>query len=112
MKVNVRCKGFESSDILAEHVTRKVQRHLSRFGQRVSTVEARLSDVNGPRGGCDKRCRITVQVLGSTPVHVEELHQDFYAGVDLALGRAAQAVGRTIDRARSRHAAMPDRRPS
>jgi ribosomal subunit interface protein len=112
MKVNVRCKGFEGSDILAEHVTRKVQRHLSRFGHRVEAVEARLSDVNGPRGGLDKRCLFTVHVAGGPPVHVEELHQDFYAGVDRALGRVAQTVGRTIERARRRHAAMLERRPS
>lgn len=110
MKVNVRFKGFPSSDSLAEHVTRKVHQHLSRFGQRVTAVDARLSDINGPRGGRDKRCFFTVQVEGAPPVAVETLHQDFYAAVDLALGRVAEAVGRNIERTRRHYAAVAERR--
>jgi putative sigma-54 modulation protein len=112
MKVEVRCKGFESSDNLAEHVTRKAHQHLSRFGRRVDAVEARLSDVNGPRGGRDKRCRLTVHVPGAPPIHVEELHQDYYASIDLALARVAHAVGRSIERARQHHPAASERRAS
>jgi putative sigma-54 modulation protein len=112
MRVNVRFMGFASSDYLAEHVTRKAHQHLSRFGHRVDAVEARLSDVNGPRGGRDKRCRLTVHVLGAPPVHVEELHQDLYAAIDLALARGAQAVGRSIERARQHHPAARERRAS
>lgn len=103
MDVQVRFKGFVTSDSLAEYTKRKVHQHLSRFGHRVSAVHARLSDVNGPRGGCDKRCLFTVRVPGLAPLHVEETHEDFYAGVDLALGRVAEAVGRSIQRSRRNH---------
>jgi ribosome-associated translation inhibitor RaiA len=41
---------------------------------------------------------------GLPPVHVEELHEDFYLGVDQALGRLAEAVGRSIERSRDRYA--------
>ncbi len=112
MKINVRCKGFPSSDHLAEHVSRKVHQHLSRFGHRVDAVETRLSDVNGPRGGRDKRCLVTVHVSGAPPIHVEELHQDFYAAIDLALVRVAQAVGRSIQRSRHRQIGALERRAS
>lgn len=112
MKVNVRFKGFPSSDSLAEHVTRKVHQHLSRFGNRLTAVEARLSDVNGPRGGRDKRCLLSAQVERSGTVHIEELNQDFYTAVDLALGRLAQAVGRSIARSRGQHAEASERRVS
>jgi putative sigma-54 modulation protein len=112
MKVNVRCKGFESSDHLAEHVSRKVHQHLSRFGHRVDAVDARLSDVNGPRGGRDKRCLLTVHVAGAPPILVEELHSDCYAAIDLALVRVAHAVGRSIARARRHFPAASERRVS
>jgi putative sigma-54 modulation protein len=103
MDVLVRCKGFETSGSLAAYTKRKVHQHLSRFGHRVSTVEARLSDVNGPRGGRDKRCLFTVKLPGLAPLHIEELHENFYAGVDVAIGRLAEAVGRGIQRSRKNH---------
>ena len=109
MKINVRFRGFAVSDNLAEHVARKVYQRLSRFGNRVSAVDARLSDVNGPRGGCDKRCQFTVHLPGQAPLHLEELHQDFYAGIDVALDRLAEAVGRCIQRERSHHLAFTAR---
>lgn len=109
MKINVRFKGFAISDSLAEHVTRKIHQHLSRFGHRVAAVDVRLSDVNGPRGGRDKRCRLTVHLPGRAPLYVEELHQDFYAGIDVALDRLAEAVGRSIQRARAHHASLAER---
>jgi ribosomal subunit interface protein len=101
MKINVRFRGFAVSDSLAEHVARKVYQRLSRFGNRVSAVDARLSDVNGPSGGCD--------LPGQAPLHLEELHQDFYAGIDVALDRLAEAVGRCIQRERSHHLAFTAR---
>lgn len=100
MKVQVRFQGFPSSTSLADYARRKVHQRLRRFSGRIRAVDARFSDVNGPRGGRDKRCLITVHVPGRAPLNIEELHQDFYAGINLALGRVAQLVGRKIERAR------------
>ena len=104
MKVLLRYKGFPTSDSLTEYTTRKIHRHLSRFGRRIDVVEGRLSDVNGPRGGHDKRCLFTATGPGIGSVRVEEVHQDFYAAVERALGRLAQTVGRSIERSRTHYA--------
>jgi putative sigma-54 modulation protein len=112
MNIQVRFKGFPTSDGLAEHITRKIHQHLARFGHRVTSVDARLSDINGPRGGRDKRCLLLVHVTGAPLIQVEELHDDFYTGVDHALARVAQTVGRTIARAREHHAASVQGRVS
>ncbi len=103
MNVHIRCTGIEHSQSLVEHAERKIHQHLSRFGHRLTNVDARLSDVNGPRGGCDKRCLVTARGPGLGRLRVEELHEDFYISVDRALGRLAQVVGRDIARARAHH---------
>jgi putative sigma-54 modulation protein len=108
MKVHVRCLPAHSP-ALAEHTTRKIHQHLSRFAHRLRNVEARLSDVNGPRGGCDKRCLLVARGPGLGLLRVEELHEDFYVGVDRALVRLEQAVGRSIARVRERHAMVEGR---
>jgi putative sigma-54 modulation protein len=103
MRVHVRCTGLPHSQSLVEHTERKVYQHLSRFGGRLTSIEVRLSDVNGPRGGRDKRCQVIARAPGLGSLRVEELHDDLYAGAERALGRLAQAVGRSIARARERY---------
>ncbi|MBN2576131.1 MAG: HPF/RaiA family ribosome-associated protein [Deltaproteobacteria bacterium] len=103
MKVHVRCTGLPHSHSLVEHTTRRVHQHLSRFGDRLAGVEVRLSDVNGPRGGRDKRCQVIAHGPGLGLLRIEELHEDFYGGVERALARLSQAVGRGIARARERY---------
>jgi len=61
MKIEVRFRGLESSDALRDHASRRVQSHLSRFGHEVTEVVLRIADVNGPKGGLDKRCQVTVR---------------------------------------------------
>jgi putative sigma-54 modulation protein len=105
MRVHVRCTGIDHSSSLVEHTKRRIQQHLSRFGLRLHNVEARLGDVNGPRGGRDKRCLVTAHGPGLGVVRVEELHEDLYLCVDRALERLEEAVGRSIARIRERHVA-------
>lgn len=104
MNINVRFKGFPTSESLAEYITRRTHQHLSRFGHRISAVDARISDINGPRGGRDKRCQLTVHIPGLPTLQIEELHQSFIASVDAAVLRAARAVARTIERSREHYA--------
>ncbi len=99
MRLTVRAIGFELTKALRDHVTRRVHLALGRFAPRLGHIRVRLSDVNGPRGGDDKRCHITVLVTGAREVTVDDLHQDLYTAIDLAVGRAAHAVSRHLDRA-------------
>jgi len=112
MKIALRYKGLPTSDGLTEFTTRRIHRHLSRFGQRIQAVEGRLSDVNGPRGGVDKRCMFTATGPGIGSVRVEEVHQDFYGAVEQALGRLEHTVGRSVKRFRERRGLVAQRRVS
>lgn len=109
MRVQVRCTGIEPSTGLAEHAKRRIHQHLSRFGHRLRSVEARLGDVNGPRGGRDKRCLVTAHGPGLGVLRVEELHEDVYACMERALERLEEAVGRSIARVREGRMAIAAR---
>ena len=71
-----------------------------------------LSDINGPRGGVDKRCKIQVQLGGGREVIIEDTEADLYAAIDRAADRADRAlvrqVGRRRDFSRERIPAQPD----
>lgn len=100
MKIQIRFRGMEISDALTDYVMRRVHQHLSRFGSRVSDVTVRFTDVNGPKGGADKRCQLTVSGPRLGTVNLTTMHWDLYAGIDLALHRLDQVIGRTVERAR------------
>jgi ribosomal subunit interface protein len=93
-------RGVANTPSIIEYATRRVHQHLSRFGRQVSTVTVRISDVNGPKGGADKRCLVTLSGPRLGSVHLHETHADIYASIDLALDRLAHAVRRSLERAR------------
>ena len=64
----------------------------------VNRVVIRLSDINGPRGGADKRCHIQVALVGIADVVVEDTEVDMYAAIDRAIDRARRTVVRKVDR--------------
>ena len=62
VRFEIRGQNIRLSDALRTRAERSVRLALGRFGARVSRVTVRVADVNGPRGGDDKRCRIAVAV--------------------------------------------------
>jgi ribosomal subunit interface protein len=100
MKIQIRFRGMEISDALTEYAIRRIHQHLSRFDNRVSDVTVRFTDVNGPKGGADKRCQLTVSGPRLGTVNLTTMHWDLYSGLDLALDRLDHVVGRSLERAR------------
>lgn len=97
MHIDVRTKGFEVTDGIREHVERRVEFGLSRFGSAIASVKVSMTDMNGPKGGPDKRVAVMVDGPQLKTVRVEEEGTDAYAAVDVAIGRAAQTVGRAVE---------------
>jgi ribosome-associated translation inhibitor RaiA len=101
MKIEVRFRGIQASDALREHVKRRAHFQLSRFSRGLSSVVVRIGDINGPKGGADKRCHVTVRGPSINPITIDELSEDAYSASDMALERAAQTVGRELVRLRA-----------
>ena len=100
MKIVVRSLGLPPSEMLREHCERQALFHLSRFGHDLSSVDIRIRDVNGPKGGADKQCQVfaTGPRLGYSTL--QELSEDAYQAADAAISRLARTVARGLERAR------------
>ena len=113
MKIDVRFPGLEPSGFLRDHAVRRIRFHLGQFAHEISSVLVRISDVNGPRGGVDKRCQISVRGPRVSVALITGLSEDAYSAVDLAVARAGRTVGRELARMRSaRSAFLAPRRAS
>jgi len=98
MKIEVRGKGVEVTRGLREFVERRARFSLGRRSDQIDRVQVWLEDVNGPKGGDDKRCRVRLGGAGLTGKLVESSSNELGTAVFDALERAA----RVADRARSR----------
>ncbi len=95
-------RNIHGREALVKHVTGVVQGALRRFADRITRVEAHLSDQNGDKGGeDDKRCLLEVRLEGRPPTAVS--HQG--ASVDQALTGAIEKLERLLDSTLSRERA-------
>lgn len=86
--------GWPSETIVLAR--RRLEFALGRFTGRVRSLTVRLTDLNGPRGGLDKKCLIAVRLAGPRRVIVIE---DVDADAAVAISRAAERVSRAVARA-------------
>lgn len=77
---------------LRDLTERRVRFVLRRMGWLVPRAEVQLSDVNGPRGGVDKRCQVELRTDGAGPVVVAAVAGDWRTALDNALARAARLL--------------------
>lgn len=100
MTVHVRFRDIENVDKLKAQIERKVGFATDRFAVRLVGIHVAVSDVNGPRGGVDKRCSIRGVLEGGRAITVEERGADAIAVVNRAVRRLSNCIGRILVRAR------------
>jgi ribosome-associated translation inhibitor RaiA len=95
---------FESRDPqaapLREVAVSRLKFVLRRLGSLVARARLRLSDVNGPRGGIDKRCQVELKTDAGGTVVITAASHDWRSAIDEALARAAQVMRRQLQRGR------------
>lgn len=79
---------------LRDLTERRVRFVLRRLIWLVPRAEVQLSDMNGPRGGVDKRCQIELKTDGAGSVVVSSVAKDWRCALDRALARAARFLMR------------------
>jgi len=102
MLINIHGHGFSVTRAIREYVDKRMRFALARIGHRLRRVDVRLSDLNGPRGGVDKRCLIEVRINRHPPVVVTDVQSDLYTSIDRASARAGRTVMRRLAHANGR----------
>ena len=102
MQIAIHAHGFSLTDALEKHVQSRLAFSFSRVSGRLRRVHVRLSDLNGPRGGVDKRCLIEVCLDGLPTVVIQDVQSDMYSAINRAAGRAARTVLRRLSLVNSR----------
>lgn len=86
--------GMQMRDLSVERV-RFALRRLTPF---VPLTKVQFSDVNGPRGGVDKRCQVELKTDNAGTVVIASLARDWRTALNRSLGRATRVLARSLQR--------------
>jgi putative sigma-54 modulation protein len=100
MKLEVRFRGLTPTRAQRQHTAQRLRLHLGRFSGALGEVVARVTDVNGPKGGVDLQVQLNAFGPGLRPVTVTELGEGLEATVELASARLSRALRRELERGR------------
>lgn len=86
--------GAQMRDLSIE----RVRFSLRRLSALVPRAKVQFSDVNGPRGGIDKRCQVELSTEAAGTVVIASLARDWRTALDRSLGRATRVLKRSLQR--------------
>ncbi len=85
---------------------------LRRLSGLVPHAKIQLSDVNGPRGGVDKRCQVELKTQTAGTLVISALANNWRTALDQSLTRASKVLTHTMQRkhqpARERNTPLKD----
>jgi hypothetical protein len=111
MNVTFTLRGIELTPEQREILNRKAEFSFDRFSDKLASVEILLDDMNGPRGGDDKRCRVILRLHHEPTVILEERGAVAIAVGLTAIERAARRIAEKRPRWKDHRAAMPPKLP-
>ena len=105
--------NFESRDPdgakLRELAVKRLRFVMKRFSTVVPRATVQFIDINGPRGGIDKRCQVDLTTRAGTHVVVVSQAASWRGALDDALARANRALARAWRRGHSTEHALEHR---
>lgn len=112
MKLEIRGLKIEITDSLRTYAQRRLCFALDRFAERIRTVRLKLGDMNGSRGGVDKRCQLGILLAHSSPITLESRASTVQGAVDRIASKVRSFIERRfVRRQEQRRFRKADRRP-
>lgn len=100
MKLTIRTRNLLLTPEATVEIRTRLEHAFERIRPWLSSVDLTIADINGPKGGPDKQCRLRVHARKLPSVVVEHVGLDVLATVGRAAERAQQAVLRKLARRR------------
>lgn len=100
MQIDIQAHQFSLTHALRSHAEWQLRFALTYFENNIQRVILRLSGINGPRGGAEKHCHIQVVLKSLPDVVIEDSEADLCIAIDRATDRAGRTVERRLTRQR------------
>jgi len=100
MRIDLQCNGVEPPAGLREYVARRMKFAIGRFRDQIKWARIKVADVNGPRGGVDKRCVVQLRLHNLPDVIFAITEVEARSAIDRAAERVSQVLARRLERQR------------
>jgi hypothetical protein len=97
LRIDVTCAGLVLTKPLRADVRRRVLLAMSRFGQEVHGVTARLGESPNPLGGVDPWCRMRARLHSGVVLRAEAINGRMDSAVGRSAARLALHVAAALD---------------
>ncbi len=98
LEINTKQMGLKE-DVIHE-AKQLIHSALSRFEGVVSRVKVRLVDVNGPKGGVDKHCRISTKFKTTGQIIVAGQGYNYVEALNRSLDKLVRSIRREVEKRR------------
>lgn len=103
MQFEIRGRDINISQVLHDHIERRLRFAWDRFAGRIRQVHVTVGDLNGPRGGIDKCCKVAISLDRRCTVILESHASNVYAAIDRVADKAATCISRRLKRPHGRN---------
>lgn len=101
MRIEVLSRTTQAGIDNVATVERRTRHLLDRLDDRIQRLEVQLVDENGPKGGIDRRCRVSAKLVDGDVLHAEARSELIPNAVDRAIRKLVRRItdlrGREID---------------
>ena len=98
MKIKIQARDIALTSDLKAYVKRSIKYALGSRYDSIKHIIVTLSDINGPKGGEDKRCKVLIKLDGTKDIVIDDKQTHLHSAIDVATERASLAVTRRIGR--------------
>lgn len=98
MRIDLHCDNVDVAPGLRDYVARRMRFAIGRFQDHIRWARVKVADVNGPRGGTDKRCVVQLRLRNLPDVVFAITQIDVRTAVDQAADRVARVLAQRLRR--------------
>lgn len=98
MKLNIHARKVQLSESARKYIEQRASFAFSRTRHVINSLSVTVTDINGPRGGKDKQCKIMIRADALPDIVVTEKQSSLGASINRALSRASQNLQQRLKR--------------
>ena len=98
MNVTVKCLGFSLTEGLHNFIKERFRSAVARVESQILRIDITLVDINGPKGGKDKRCKAKISLKGRPAIIVQETCHDMYESISRCGNRSKRSILRKSEK--------------
>ena len=98
MELTITDLNVELDNQNKARIRQKISRMFNKVCDNIQKINLTINDINGPKGGKDKRCRIVIHTRGMPDIVITDSQNSISSAVNIALSRARVTLVKKLKR--------------